>query len=257
MISVERSGSTAVLRMAHGKVNALDVEMCQAIPETLKRVFEDGYRAVVLTAEGPVFSAGVDLFRILDGGPDYADRLLASLSEALLALFRFPLPVVAAVNGHAIAGGAVIACACDYRLAADGPARIGVSELAVGVPYPLSVLEIVRYATGSHAEEVIFTARTYTPAEAQHRGFLHEVVPARGVAEPGHVHRRDAGTGASRRLPGDQARLARSPDRHGGARTALSSTPRFAGCGPRRRPPRPSGATWTGCGPRRKARPDV
>ncbi|MGZ4617652.1 MAG: enoyl-CoA hydratase/isomerase family protein [Frankiaceae bacterium] len=178
MISVERSGSTAVLRMAHGKVNALDVEMCQAIPETLKRVFEDGYRAVVLTAEGPVFSAGVDLFRILDGGPDYADRLLASLSEALLALFRFPLPVVAAVNGHAIAGGAVIACACDYRLAADGPARIGVSELAVGVPYPLSVLEIVRYATGSHAEEVIFTARTYPPAEAQHRGFLHEVVPA-------------------------------------------------------------------------------
>ncbi len=178
MISVERPGSTAVLRMAHGKVNALDVEMCQTIPETLKRVFEDGYRAVALTADGPAFSAGLDLFRLLDGGPDYADQLLAALSEALLALFRYPLPVVAAVNGHAIAGGAVIACACDYRLAADGPARIGVSELAVGVPYPLSALEIVRYATGAHAEEVIFTARTYSLPEAQARGFLHEVVPA-------------------------------------------------------------------------------
>jgi enoyl-CoA hydratase len=178
MISVERSGSTAVLRLAHGKVNALDVEMCQAIPETLKKVFEDGFRAVVLTADGPAFSAGVDLFRVLDGGPDYTDRLIATLSEALLALFRFPLPVVAAVNGHAIAGGAAIACACDYRLAADGPGRIGVSELAVGVPYPLSVLEIVRYATGRYAEEVMFTARTYPPAEARDRGFVHEVVPA-------------------------------------------------------------------------------
>ena len=181
MITVERSGSTAVLRMAYGKVNALDVEMCQAIPETLKKVFEEGHRAVVLTADGPVFSAGVDLFRILDGGPDYTDRLVGTLSEALLALFRFPLPVVAAVNGHAIAGGAVIACACDYRVAADGPTRIGVSELAVGVPYPLSALEIVRYATGSHAEEVIFTARTYAPAEARERGFVHEVVPAEEV----------------------------------------------------------------------------
>ncbi len=67
--------------------------MCQAVPETLKRVFEEGYRAVVLTGRGAVFSAGVDLFRILDGGPDYTDRLVATLSEALLALFRFPLPI--------------------------------------------------------------------------------------------------------------------------------------------------------------------
>ena len=178
MISIERSGSTAVMRLEHGKVNALDVEMCQAVPETLKRVFEEGYRAVVLTGRGAVFSAGVDLFRILDGGPDYTDRLVATLSEALLALFRFPLPTVAAVNGHAIAGGAVLACACDYGLVADGPTRIGVSELAVGVPYPLSALEIVRHATGSHAEEVIFTARNYSPAEARDRGFVNEVVPA-------------------------------------------------------------------------------
>jgi enoyl-CoA hydratase len=94
-------------------------------------------------------------------------------------LFSFPRPLVGAVNGHAIAGGAILACCCDHVAVATGELKIGVTELAVGVPYPLAALEVVRHAVAPHRfEEVVFLGRTYSPVEAREIGFVDEVVPA-------------------------------------------------------------------------------
>ena len=103
-----------------------------------------------------MFSAGVDLKRLAAGGPGYAATLLPALSDCFARLFFHPRPVIAAVNGHAIAGGCVLACAADRRLGARGPGRIGVTELLVGVPFPALALEIMRAWRRPFLPEMIF-----------------------------------------------------------------------------------------------------
>src|SRR6266576_3946717 len=93
-----------------------------------------------------MFSAGVDLLRLVDGGADYVRNFLPAVCRTFEALFSLLAPVVAAIHGHAIAGGCVIACATDYRMMAREPGRIGVPELLVGVPFPVVPLEIMRFA---------------------------------------------------------------------------------------------------------------
>jgi enoyl-CoA hydratase/carnithine racemase len=118
----------------------------------------------------------VDLKRIVGGGAPYAAEFLPALSTAVLALFDHPRPVVAAVNGHALAGGCVLAAACDVRLMSAG--TIGLTELAAGVPFPTVPLEIMRHATGSAVSDLVLTARGLDPEAARATGLVHEVVTA-------------------------------------------------------------------------------
>lgn len=177
MIHRDDSGAVCVLRLEHGKVSALDVELLQAIVDVLAEVERSTARAVVLTGTGSSFSAGVDLWRLLDGGAAYVQRFLPLLDAAFRSLFLFPRPVVAAVNGHAVAGGSILASACDRSLMAAGKGKVGVPELRVGVPFPALALEIVRFATGEHAREVVLTGAVWGPEEARARGLVDEVVP--------------------------------------------------------------------------------
>jgi enoyl-CoA hydratase len=142
-----------VIELAHGKANAMDLEFCTGLAALLGRLAAEGSGGVVLTGRGRIFSAGVDLLRLLDGGPAYVQEFLPALSGMARALFEFPRPLIAAVNGHAIAGGCVMACAADVRLLAEGGARMGVPELQVGVPFPAIALEIMREA----AAPAVFT----------------------------------------------------------------------------------------------------
>jgi enoyl-CoA hydratase len=174
-MGVRREGSVAVVELARGKVNAIDVELLAELEATLEALEGDtDVGAVVLTGAGRVFSAGVDLRRVVDDGPEYAKRLVASLGTALAAVFNFPKPTVAAVNGAAVAGGCILACACDRRVMADG-ARIGASELVVGVPFPVAALEILRHACGSRTEDLVYSGRLLDAAEALALGLVHEV----------------------------------------------------------------------------------
>src|SRR4249920_8436 len=159
--------------MAHGKANTLDTTLCRDLAAQLGELERGGHRAAVLTGHGPIFSAGADLLRLRDGGPGYLDEFLPALSEAFLAVFDCPVPVVAAVNGHAIAGGCVLACACDYRVMNEGHGRIGVTELLVGVPFPVTALEILRFAAGTRRlSELACFGRTYRAAEAAGLGLV-------------------------------------------------------------------------------------
>ena len=97
---------------------------------------------------------------LADGGTDYSGRFVAALSEAFLAIYDHPAPVVAAINGHAIAGGCVLAMCADLRLMSGG--TIGLTELAVGVPFPVAALEICRDAMGTSARLAALQARRST-----------------------------------------------------------------------------------------------
>jgi enoyl-CoA hydratase/carnithine racemase len=171
MLDVEERSGVTVLRLRHGKVNALDLDLLRAITAAMRDV--DGNGAVVIIGTGPAFSAGVDLQRIVDGGPSYVQQFLPALSAAFMAIFDHPGPVVAAVNGHAIAGGCVIAAACDVRLMSQG--TIGLAELSVGVPFPVSAIEILRHAIGPAAGRLVLTAALLDPSQAYSIGLVHDV----------------------------------------------------------------------------------
>src|SRR6201992_461123 len=115
---------------------------------------------VILTGAGRAFSAGVDLRALVDGGKGYAEKFVVALSKAFRAIFDHPAPVIAAVNGHAIAGGCVLAMCADVRLMSGG--TIGLTELAVGVPFPVTALEICRDAMGISAAPRALRAKAMT-----------------------------------------------------------------------------------------------
>ncbi len=171
MLDVEQRSSVTVVRLSHGKVNALDLELLRALSAVMRDL--DGKRAVVITGAGSAFCAGVDLYRIVAGGKSYVEEFLPALSDAFLAVFDHPGPVVAAVNGHAIAGGCVIAAACDVRMMSQG--HIGLAELSVGLPFPVTAMEILRHATGPALGRLVLTAALLDPSRAQSAGLVHEV----------------------------------------------------------------------------------
>jgi enoyl-CoA hydratase len=184
MILVERVEGTAVVRLSHGKVSALDAELCAAIAGYFRALASDpSVDAVVLTGSGSCFSAGVDLRRALKDGPEATLAMVQALDEALEAVFDLPKPCVAALNGHAIAGGYILAAACDRRVMANGGGRVAAPELAVGVPFPWIALEILRAAVPSSAlRELVLDARTFSATDAHARGLVDALVEPEGLA---------------------------------------------------------------------------
>jgi enoyl-CoA hydratase len=177
MIELSRRGDIAVLTMAHGKANALDIELLEGLIAAFESLRAAPERAVVLTGQGRMFSAGVDLPRLADGGPDYVRRFLPALHRLYDTVFFFGKPVVAAVNGHAIAGGCVLECCADRRIAAKDGGRIGVTELLVGVPFPAMAFEVMRFATApQYFADGILSGATWLPDVALQRGLIDEVV---------------------------------------------------------------------------------
>jgi len=184
LIKLEHRESITILSFDHGKVNTIDAELFTEFIKQLQNLEKSECKAVVLTGTGSSFSAGVDLFRLLKDGNPYIESFVPLLTNGLLKLFTFPKPVVAAVNGHAIAGGCIVACACDYRLMAEGNGKIGAPEMLVGVPFPTLPLEILRYVIPKqHFQEIVYTGRLCSPKEAIPAGLIDDVVESENLLE--------------------------------------------------------------------------
>jgi enoyl-CoA hydratase len=173
MIIREDRDGIRILRLAHGKVSAMDIELGEALVAELTGSLDSTVRAVVLTGSGSSFSAGVDLFRVIKDGPAYGARFLPVLDAMLRDVLAFPKPLVAALNGHAIAGGCILAAACDHRIMSDGNGRIGIPELAVGVPFPALPLQIMAArVSGPVLRDLVFTGRVVQVDEAVTLGLV-------------------------------------------------------------------------------------
>ncbi len=177
MLTTESRNGVTLVRLTHGKVNAFDVELMRRWIAELESLEQGDSSAVVVTGSGSIFSAGVDLRRLREGGRDYVQEFLPLMSDAFFKTFTFSKPLVAAVNGHAIAGGCLLACACDYRVMVEGTGRVGVPELSVGVPFFSTALEILRLTLPAHRlQALIYGGLTCTPDEALANGFVDELV---------------------------------------------------------------------------------
>ena len=182
MIDIKSQAGIAVLTLMHGKANALDIELCEALAARFMELRGSDAKAVLLTGQGKIFSAGVDLKRLSEGGADYIRKFLPVLHKLYDTVFYHPKPVVAAINGHAIAGGCVLACCADRRIMAREGGRIGVTESLVGVPFPALAFEILRFAVPPrHLPEFTLSGATYATDAALQRGWIDE------IAKPGEL----------------------------------------------------------------------
>lgn len=165
-----------VIRIDHGKANAIDGDLVAFLSTALGRAVESEKKAVVLTGKDGFFSAGLNLKEL----PDTVEGMASFLDdfEALgRTLVELPLPLVVAVNGHAIAGGCIIAAAGDVRLGAAGTYRIGVSEVTLGIVFPAFAFELMRQTLAPRSvTEVLLSGKLLTPDEAVEAGILHRVV---------------------------------------------------------------------------------
>jgi enoyl-CoA hydratase len=176
MFSIDTENPVAVLRLEHGKVNAMDLALCEALTQQLALLATHPCRAVIITGTGNSFSAGVDLVQLTQGGVEYVGRFLPVMDAFFYALLTFPKPVVGALNGHALAGGCIIAACCDHVVMAEGTGRVGVTELAVGVPFPMRPRAIARARVSARdARDLIYSARTVLPPEALALGLVDEI----------------------------------------------------------------------------------
>lgn len=172
----ELDGRIATITMDDGKVNAFSIPMLQAIHAAFDRAEQDD-AVVVLTGRENYFSAGFDLKVFASGEVDRVVEMLqlgATLAERILA---FPTPVLVACNGHAVAAGSFLLLAADLRIGVEGPFRIGLNEVKIGLTMPWFAIELARQRLQPAAfSRAVVNATMHDPNEAASAGFLDRVV---------------------------------------------------------------------------------
>src|SRR5262245_36299238 len=180
----ETAGDVAVLRLEGGKANAMNEAFLDGLDCALDALDASPARAAVITGYATYFSAGLDLLSLAALSRSEMRTFLAKFHRVMLRVYGCPRAVVAAVNGHAIAGGCVLAMQADHRVAADGAFRIGLNETQIGIGLPPVVVETMRLRLPRASWiEVMAEGRLFTPEEARMRGLVDEVVAADRVEE--------------------------------------------------------------------------
>ncbi|GAB3091234.1 enoyl-CoA hydratase/isomerase family protein [Lysobacter terrae] len=174
------------LRLARAPVNALDPALCAELQQAITAAVKQGAKGLVLSGNEKVFSAGLDVPYLLSLGEDRAVLLAAwgAFFDAIRALASSPVPVVAAITGHAPAGGCVLALCCDYRVMAKAedvtrPFRIGLNETQVGLVAPIGIQKLMERAVGKHRAGVLLATGELVDAErANQIGLVDELAAA-------------------------------------------------------------------------------
>ncbi len=182
-------GDIHELRLSRAPVNALDPALCSRLVEAVREAVAAEAGGIVLSGGPKVFSAGLDVpFLLALEGRGALRDAWEGFFLAARELAACPVPVAAAINGHAPAGGCVLALCCDYRVMADGPFRIGLNETQVGLAAPEGIQRLMRRVVGPHrAERLLVAGEMVESAQALALGLVDELtgideVPARAVA---------------------------------------------------------------------------
>lgn len=177
LVQRDHKNGVAVLTMDRPRANAFNPELVADLRRELADAREA--RAVVLASSQKLFSGGWDLPTIVDFERARMEEFVSAYTDLIRYVFSYPVPVVAALNGHAIAGGLILAAAADERIAAEGKATFGLSEVNLGVPVPNALYEIFRYQLGERAaERLAMTGENVSVERALQIGLIDEAVPA-------------------------------------------------------------------------------
>jgi len=180
LIRIERFDPIAVLELNRGVTNALNLQLLQELAEAIRLVRESAeIRSLVLTsANDKFFSIGLDIPHLLDLGQEDAASFYWAFNQVCLGLFTLPKPTVAAITGHAIAGGCILALCCDFRLIAEGRRLMGLNEVKLGLPVPYLADCLLRQIAGARqARDMMETGEFYRPEELLRLGIVDQVLP--------------------------------------------------------------------------------
>jgi enoyl-CoA hydratase len=157
--------------------NAINAEFLTALGAQCKAAREDeNVRAVIVQGNGKFFSGGLDLKEAVSGG-NRVGNLAGSHDDGLFMLWTLPKPTVAMVNGHAIAGGVIIALACDFRITHLGRQRFGLNEVAIGLAFPRGAFEIARLAlSNEQLRWTMLEAGLFDAGRAREMGIVDEII---------------------------------------------------------------------------------
>lgn len=175
----DHDAGVRLLTLDRPPANAIDEDLLRDLGAALAAAKDDAaVRALILTGAGPFLSGGFDL-KAERRDAAATEHLSALYRDTHLALLELPKPTIAMVQGHAIAGGLVLALACDYRLGLDADYKIGLNEVAIGASFPRVALEIVRLRlTHARAAELLLGAALYPASQAVRLGVVDELLPA-------------------------------------------------------------------------------
>ncbi len=179
VLRVDRDGAVAVVTLTNPPANAMDAAGLVELAEEVDRLGADAdVASLVITGEGRVFSAGLDLKAITELDDAGQEALIEALNRCFLAVYSCPKLVVGAVNGHAIAGGLILALCCDVRLVTDAPLRAALAEVTVGVVYPVAAIEVVRHElSGAARRRMVLRGEVVDGAGGVALGAFDRVVP--------------------------------------------------------------------------------
>jgi enoyl-CoA hydratase len=185
VVEIEDRGGVRVIALARPPVNALDLGIAEAIHRAIRSARDDATcQALVLTGAPGVFSAGIDTREV--PAYDAATRcaMLRTINRTIAELYGLPKPAVAAVSGHALGGALVLVLACDYRLAARGDFRLGLTESAAGIPFPAGPLAVVRAELSpERARLLVLTSSVVGPESPHLHGVIDRVVAPSALLE--------------------------------------------------------------------------
>ncbi len=181
-LDVQDGLARLTLHREHG--NAIDDSVVDGLIDACRAIESDpGVGGVLLRAEGKLFCPGLDLQVLIEKDRTEMQAFLSRFNAAVLGLYTLERPVVAALHGHAVAGGCVLALTADWRMLAEG-AQVGLAEVKVGVPFPFGVSMILRDSVASNrVEEVALFGRNYAGEDAVRVGLAHEAHPTEGFEE--------------------------------------------------------------------------
>jgi enoyl-CoA hydratase len=181
-LRIEDQRGVVSVTMTDG-ANALSEPLVEALRGAVARLRDDGAPAMLLRSSHPsLFCPGWDLKRLAGAGYDDVRRFLENFSALILDLFSYPGPTAALIEGHAVAGGCLMAMACDFRVMAIGQPRIGLSEVNLGVPVPAGCVEMLRARLSpSVVEEMLFLGDGYPAQRAAELGVVQRAKAAEGL----------------------------------------------------------------------------
>ncbi len=176
-ISYIIENNRAEITMDDGKANAMDFDYFEELNKALAAIESSGSKVLIIKGRQGFFSGGLDVKLIATLAPNDLDRLAETFARAMLRVFLYPIPTIAVCTGHAIAGGAMLAFACDRRYIIEGNYRIQMNELVIGIPLPSWMLLIGQSAIPvAFQTETFLHAKAYTPREAHDAGIFHGLI---------------------------------------------------------------------------------